>query len=698
MSEKVRGLTVPIEVDATAFKKGMKELQSSAKTSQGELDALQKSLELNFDADKLARAQKVAQDAIDKTSQTADALRQRLKYLEGSGKLDSTEYSRVSKELTQTEDRARKLEEQLKKINSLKFTSVGDGIQELGGKIEKVGQKLSVFSAAAAGALTAGAALGANAIKTGDDLATLATQYETTAEAIQEFNYVALQTDVNAEDLYKGLVKIRSGLADIATGTSSSASAALQQLGLDFSSFDGTEETFYAIVEALAGVEDKTQMVALANDIFGDKLANSLLPLFYAGTDAINGYRDEFSTLGGLTNEQCEALGEFDNVLNKIKTQFSNVGAQIGASFMPILNSLSETVSEKVVPAFQRLAGWFGNLSLGQQKVIVIALALTAALGPLTVAGGKLVSTVGSMISSIPKLYAGLSSLAAHPIVLTIAAVIGLLVTLYMTSETFRSSVNNLISTLGKVLQPILLLIMGLFERLNDDLLSPLIDTLGEALAVVVDLISMALAPLGDILSILFDCLSPILELFGLLAKLIMPLIQLALIPLRLAFQQISLPLQLLGSMLEWLAPYFSKFADIVHNTFAKTVDVINFVLGFVEDAVNGFINMLNGLIDGVNAVIGIFGGHIDKMKAVSLKIQMDTSSKSQQEDTLDVTMPDEAAGSGSVFDDLLSGLFGKQSSTQEGSSWLDSLLEGNGYGRRARPPRRKTKRIRNSP
>src|SRR5574344_62635 len=115
-------------------------------------------------------------------------------------------------------------------------------------------------------------------------------------------------------------------------------------------------------------------MVAVANDIFGDKLANNILPLIYAGTDAVNTYCAEYDELGALTNEQVNALAEFDNVLNKIKTQFSNIAAQIGAALLPLMQTLADVISNSLIPKLQKLAEWFGALSVEQQSFIVKAL------------------------------------------------------------------------------------------------------------------------------------------------------------------------------------------------------------------------------------------------------------------------------------------------------------------------------------
>ena len=102
MADKIRGLTVEISADASQFNKQMSAVRKEAKSSKEELTALQKSLELEFDGEKLARAQKVAQDAIDATAERADVLRERLKFLEESGDADTSHYRQIQAELAKT--------------------------------------------------------------------------------------------------------------------------------------------------------------------------------------------------------------------------------------------------------------------------------------------------------------------------------------------------------------------------------------------------------------------------------------------------------------------------------------------------------------------------------------------------------------------------------------------------------------------
>ena len=626
MAKTIRGLTVEISADASKFNKQMSAVRKDAKTSQTELNALQKSLQLDFDDKKFTQAQQKAQAAIDATAEKAQLLRERLEFLENNGSADTSHYRQIQSELAQCELEAQQLQNQLEKINKIKFDNLTGNIKKVGDGFTAAGKATAGLSIAAAGTITGLAALGRNSISTADDIATLATKYDMSATALQKFNYVALQSDVDATNLYKAFVKVRAGLTDIATGATSTAGGALQKLNIDLNNLGDSEGQFYGIINALADMEDKTQMVAIANDIFGDKLANELLPLIYSGSDAIAEYADEFNSLGSLTDDQVSALAEFDNVLNKIKTQFANVAAQIGASLLPLMQKIANIVSNVLVPKLQQLADWFNSLTLSQQEMIAKALLLVAALSPVLLLIGKLTSGVGNLIGLLPKLDSALSALAAKPIVLIIAAVAAVLVLLYTRCEAFRESINNLVSTLMGALQPILQIVMELLSTLME-LLTPIIDTLGEMLAVVINIV--------------VDALSPFFEMLSLIFSLIQPLLQIALIPLQLALQALAVPLKVLGQLLGWLSPLFKAFANIVKSVFTVVIKIINFVLGVVEDAVNFCIRIINKLIDGVNSALGWLGVHINRIGEVKLRADMGEIND-LDDITLDTNAPDQ--------------------------------------------------------
>ena len=404
MADKIRGLTVEISADAKQFNKQMAAVRKDAKSSQAELNALQKSLEMEYDPSKFTRAQKLAQEAIDLTAEQADKLRERLKFLEDNGDADTSHYRQIQSELAQTELKGKQLEEQLEKINNIKLENISKSVSDFGGKMESAGKSLAPLSIAAAGTLVTLGAVGTSAVSEADNIATLATQYDMTATALQRFNYVALQTDTDSEVLYKAFVKMRAGATELATGGTSVASAALAKLGLDLQSFEGSEEQFYAIIGTLADMEDKTQMVAIANDIFGEKLANNLLPIIYSGSDAIAEYAREFDNLGALSDEQVASLAEFDNVMNNINVRLSNTKLQLGEALLPVMETVAGILDTTVIPLLRDFSEWFSNISPTTQGAIVALLGFIAIVSPLLIAIGKISNGVSGLITLFGKL------------------------------------------------------------------------------------------------------------------------------------------------------------------------------------------------------------------------------------------------------------------------------------------------------
>ena len=629
MAEKIRGLTVDITANAANFKKGMDACRKSAKETQSELNALQKSLELKFDSATFARAQKVAQEAIDKTAANVDTLRQRLAYLEKEGNVNTAEYERLSKELAQAELSAQQLQKQLEKINQIKFNAIGDSVQKVGGQIQSAGQALAPFSALAAATAAGTVTLGVKAAAAGAEIDDLALRLGVSAEKIQEWQYVTAQAGVDWEVFNKALIKGRAALLDLSSGTVNNATKAIQGLGLSLDNFGSQEEMFDGLIDALAGMENKTLQAAYANEIFGDKIANQMLPYLNAGTDAINQFKSEFAQMSPLTNEQVAALAVLDDKIYLLKESLKKVTQQLGAAVMPLVQSIVDALQNKLIPKLQSLAEWFSQLTVGQQKFAMAAMVVVAAIAPLTIGVGKLVSAVGSIIKAIPQLSAALSGLAAHPIILIIAAIAMVLVILYTQCEAFRESINNLVGVLGSALQPVLDVVMSLLNQIMG-LLTPILDIIGGILGQIINMVVTALQPFIDI----------------------------ALIPMRICLQALQVPLQVLGTLLGWLAPLFQVFGNIVNKIFGGVIKVINLVLGVIEDAVNFVIGIINGLIDGVNGALGWLGVHIDRIAEVKLRI--DTSDIDDIDDVnaiIDDTPP--ATSGGGAYDQIGAGSTG---------------------------------------
>ena len=639
MADSIRGLTVKISADATEFKKEINAVRKDSKSAQAELTALQKSLQLEFDGEKFARAQKVAQEAIDKTAQEAEMLRTRLKQLEESGNVDTSEYRKVQTELAQAETKAQQLQEKLKELNNIKFDKLANNVKSVGDKIQGVGKALMPVSVAAAGAITGIAALGVKTASTGAELDDLSQRLGISAEKVQELKYVAAQAGVDWEVYNKGIIKARAALLDLSSGISNNTTKAVQSLGISLENFSSQEEMIDGVMTALAGVKDKTLQAAYANEIFGDKIANEMLPYLNAGAEEIQKFKSEFEGMSYLTNEQVKSLATLDDTIYLLKQSLSNVVLQIGASLSPLIQSLTEYVNANVIPMLQRLADWFNNLTVGQQELVIKILLVTAALAPLATGIGKIVSLVGNIIKILPQLGAAFSAIAAHPIVLIIAAIAAVLLILYTQCEAFRESINNLIGTLTSALQPILDVIIGLISK-TMSLLTPIITLIGENLASAINMI--------------MEILSPVLEMVSTLLELLSPLLDVCIIPLTVALNALKVPLQIIGQLLNWLTPLFEFFGKVVTSIFKGVIWIVNKVLGWVEDAVNWCIGIINKLIDGINSALGWLGVNIAHIGEV--KLRLDTSDVENIDDVNAVvkeTQESNQTGGGTVYDQI---------------------------------------------
>ena len=401
MPEEIRGLSVKFDADFSEFKKGMKSAEKDINSTQKQLKTLQNSLNLKWDGKKFAQAQQQAQKALEATEQKAELLRNRLSAMEAAGVTDKTrdEYNYLSEQLNKTELNAEQLRRQLEQLDDIRLKNLTSGLDTATDKLNKAANATRGISLASGAAVAGMVATGLKTVETADEIATLATTYDMTTDAIQRFNYVALQTDTSADYLYKGFVKVQAGVSDMKVGVESVATKALRDLNLSFEQFDGAEDQFYGIIDALSKMEDQAKMVSLANDIFGERMATNLFPLIYAGTDAVNEYRKEWDRMGGLTEEQVEKLAEFDNVLNELKTSATNTGLRLGSALLPLMESFAEFASEDLIPVLRDLVDWFKGLDEGQQKTLFSLLLLLAGLSPAL----KLFSGLSGGISTLIK-------------------------------------------------------------------------------------------------------------------------------------------------------------------------------------------------------------------------------------------------------------------------------------------------------
>ena len=498
-----------IGADTSDFIKEMNKADKAVNNFDKQAQKLEKGLQIKFDDSRFLQSQKLMQQALEQTEKNADACRKELKYLEETGQIDTKAYEDIQLKLAQAEDKAVQLKQKLQELNNLKFTTLGNNIKKVGQDITSLASSMKAISVAS-GAVVAGLTkVAKDTIKTGDEIATLASKYNLTAEEIQKLQYIAMQSDVSDTALYKGLQKVNSAIADLSKGQINNASKALTELGL------GTNASFEQVIATLSNLEAATDKVYYANEIFGDKLAADIIPLLNQGSDAINDYIKEFEEVGYLTNDSVANLSRVDNILNKLKASVNQVVLSLGESLLPLVEKFADYIQQNTIPRLQKLVDKFNSMSESSKEIAAKVLILIPVITALTAGVGKLIIGIGNIITSLPKIASLLTTLEAHPIIAIIGVIAVLLTILYTKNEAFRESINRLLGLLNKAALPIVNQLANVITDIFN-LLGPIIELVGNDLAKSIQFVCDLLEPLVDLLSWIMEAQQTIND--GLLA------------------------------------------------------------------------------------------------------------------------------------------------------------------------------------
>lgn len=200
------------------------------------------------------------------------------------------------------------------------------------------------FATSVATAGAAVAALAVNFINAGSEIDDNAQKLGISTESYQYWSLVLQRAGTDASQLSMAIRNLTTFTQNLSDGNAD-ALLTLQKLGIGYEDFMSmnTEEQLYAIVEALQGMEDQTDKVTIAQDIFGNRVYQELLPLLNMEQGSLEDLRTEFEDLGFIlsdnTIKNIAAVGDkIDNFTNTIKT----AGLVIGANLLPEIELITE--------------------------------------------------------------------------------------------------------------------------------------------------------------------------------------------------------------------------------------------------------------------------------------------------------------------------------------------------------------------
>jgi len=229
----------------------------------------------------------------------------------------------------------------------IKGTDKASGVM---GKIGKAAKGLGI-GVAAIGAAAVG--MGIASVKSfaaaGDEVQKMSLRTGFSTEALSELKHAAELSGASLDTIEKANKKLAKALVDANDGMTEYKEA-FDKLGLSTSDLLKLtpEEQFAAVSEALAGVENETLKVALAQDLFG-RAGTQLLPMLAQGAEGLAEMKQEARDLGLVfSQEAADDAAEFNDNITRLQGAFTGLMNEIAKALMPVLEELMPVLIDLV--------------------------------------------------------------------------------------------------------------------------------------------------------------------------------------------------------------------------------------------------------------------------------------------------------------------------------------------------------------
>lgn len=462
------------------------------------------------------------------------------------------------------------------------------GLKDTQTAVEEVDKKgsnrLKNFGKAAAASF---AAVGTAAIATGKKLWEVANNTASYAdsidkasqrvgmskEAYQEWQYILGQNGVEVASLETAM----KSFGNVIDGSSKAGTKALEKLGISIEGLS-QEDAWEATVKALQGVEDETERLSLATDLYGARAAQSMMPMLNQTIEGTEQLRQRAHDLGIVLSDDAVNAGVvFGDTLSDLQQAIGAVWNIIGSALLPVLTEMIDIVIAQM-PTISSLVGSLTPAITEMFESLVPTIEqLVSELLPV------IIELVMSLVPLITEMFAEL----LPPLLEVIKQLLPPL------SEILNSILPIIISLI-KMLTPLLLPII--------ELLTPILELAIAIITPLVEIISSILPPIIDLLNALIKpILIPLTEAFSAVANVITNVFKVAFEALQPVIENFQ---GLLSGVIEFITGVFTgnwgKAWEGVKNVFSN---IINGLGNIFKAPINYIIKGINAFIRGLNKI-----------------------------------------------------------------------------------------------
>lgn len=230
-------------------------------------------------------------------------------------------------------------------------------VKQMAKNMVKVG---ATIAAVTTGVVVGLAAMVKRQLDVVEALADTAAQANTTVSAMQKLTFAGTQNAASAEEVQRALIRLTSEMSTLASGGTSIAAKALDDVGIAALGMDGqlrsSSDVMLEVAEKMQGMASDADKTALAVNLFGERLGPRLMPMLRQGRDGIEQLGRKADDLGLILD---------DVAVNK--------AAAVNAQFRAMAESISMKTTAAVVEHADELEA-LANFMIDEGLPALIAL------------------------------------------------------------------------------------------------------------------------------------------------------------------------------------------------------------------------------------------------------------------------------------------------------------------------------------
>lgn len=651
----IKGITIEIGSDTKKFKSGLAELNKSSKDLQNELKYVNQALKHDpKNTDLLRQKQELLTKSVSETKSKLESLKAAKekadKDMASGTEVNQEEYRRLVREISATENSLKSLTKEMKNFGSVsaqQIAAAGEDVQELGGKIEIVGKKVSVASAASAAALGASVKLASDytdaVAKVGtvadlqsvpleklrDDMLQLSTETGRGAGEIADATYQAISASVDTADAVS-FVGTSVGLAKAGFLETADAVDVLTTI-INAYGLEASDAGRLSDILIQTQNDGKTTVNELSQSM------GQVIPLASAYGVNIENLAASYAQLTKNGVATAQAGTYLKSMLNELGDSGSDVGeilkSKTGKSFGQLMNdgmSLGDVLgilSDSVNGDSEALAGLWSSSEAGTGALSILSSGVGAfndELGNMQDSTGNVADALETLSTPSAKAQESLNAVKNAGIELGSAALEAIAPLLEQLAETVKSLTERF-SNLSPATQTVIVAVMAILAALG-----PVIIIIGQLITAVGTIMTVAPAvatALGTVKIAIAAIGGPVTIVIAVITALVLKLIHAYNTSeefrnkVNAVFDAVGNKVNaaintIIGVFQSGIAYYKNAVSDIK----AAWSELVSWFSGKVSDFVSIGKNVLMGLWNGINDKVGWLKskvkGVVDKIKS----------------------------------------------------------------------------------